>query len=44
MQKVLITGATGNVGLEVIKALHQLPYQIRMVAGRANSPSLTGGM
>ena len=36
MQKVLITGATGNVGLEVIKALHQLPHQRSIVAGVRN--------
>ena len=33
MKKVLITGATGNVGFEVIKSLHQLEHQFEIVAG-----------
>jgi uncharacterized protein YbjT (DUF2867 family) len=33
MKKVLITGATGNVGLEVIKALENIPHNLSIFAG-----------
>ena len=33
MKKVLITGATGNVGLEVIKALENIPHDLSVFAG-----------
>ena len=33
MKKVLITGATGNVGLEVIKALQHIDHQLDVFAG-----------
>lgn len=33
MIKVLITGATGNVGIEVISALDKLDYQLEIYAG-----------
>ncbi len=33
MIKVLITGATGNVGIEVIAALHKLNHQLEIYAG-----------
>ena len=31
--KILITGATGNIGLSVIKSLNKLPHQLEIVAG-----------
>ena len=33
MVKVLITAATGNVGIEVIKALYQIDHQLHLFAG-----------
>lgn len=36
MTKVLITGATGNVGLEVIKALQNMHHQLGFYAGVRN--------
>lgn len=33
MQKILITGATGTVGLETIKAFHELGMRVDLVAG-----------
>lgn len=33
MTKVLITGATGNVGMEVVKALQQMPQGLQLYAG-----------
>ncbi|WP_128545442.1 NmrA family NAD(P)-binding protein [Larkinella soli] len=36
MAGVLITGATGNVGLEVIRALEPLPHSYRVLAGVRN--------
>lgn len=33
MTKILITGATGNVGIEVIKSLHLLDHQLDISAG-----------
>ena len=33
MTKVLITGATGNVGIEVIKALQKIDHQLNIFAG-----------
>ena len=33
MTKVLITGATGNVGTEVIKSLHNIHHQLDLYAG-----------
>jgi len=33
MTKVLITGATGNVGLEVIRALQKIGHQLDLYAG-----------
>ncbi|MCY7352002.1 MAG: NmrA family NAD(P)-binding protein [Cytophagaceae bacterium] len=33
MKRILITGATGNVGLEVIKSLHELDHSFEVVAG-----------
>jgi len=33
MKKVLVTGATGNVGIEVINALHKLDHQLEIYAG-----------
>ena len=33
MLRILITGATGNVGKEVINALHQLPVPLDIIAG-----------
>ena len=33
MKKVLITGATGNVGLEVIKSLEKIPHDLLIFAG-----------
>ncbi len=33
MKKVLVTGATGNVGVEVINALHKLDPQLEIYAG-----------
>jgi nucleoside-diphosphate-sugar epimerase len=33
MTNILITGATGNVGIEVITALKQIMYPITMCAG-----------
>ncbi len=37
MTKVLITGATGNVGTEVIKALQNIDHQLNIYAGVRNS-------
>ncbi len=36
MKKILITGATGNVGLEVIKALQKLDHPFEIYAGTRN--------
>jgi len=36
MTKVLITGATGNVGIEVIKSLHNLNHHLDLYAGLRN--------
>ena len=36
MRRVLITGATGNVGIEVIKALQQINHQLDLYAGVRN--------
>ena len=36
MTKVLITGATGNVGMEVIKSLHVIDHQLDIYAGVRN--------
>ena len=36
MQRILITGATGNVGLEVIKSLSTLNADLKVVAGVRN--------
>jgi NADPH:quinone reductase-like Zn-dependent oxidoreductase len=33
MKKVLITGATGNVGMAVIKSLDSLPNNLQIIAG-----------
>ena len=33
MKKVLITGATGNVGIEVLCALKKLDHQLEIYAG-----------
>lgn len=33
MGKVLITGATGNVGMEVIKALQSMTHTLHIYAG-----------
>jgi len=33
MTKVLITGATGNVGIEVVSALKKLEHQLHIIAG-----------
>ena len=33
MKKILITGATGNVGFEVIKSLNKIPHTLQIVAG-----------
>jgi len=33
MTKVLITGATGNVGIEVLSALKKLDHQLEIYAG-----------
>jgi uncharacterized protein YbjT (DUF2867 family) len=33
MKKVLITGATGNVGMAVIKSLSKMPHTLQIVAG-----------
>ncbi|HKL36466.1 MAG TPA: hypothetical protein VJ899_09275 [Salegentibacter sp.] len=33
MRKLLITGATGNVGLEILSALHKLKPQLSVFAG-----------
>lgn len=33
MSRILITGATGNVGMEVIKALHRMPHSHTVQAG-----------
>ncbi len=33
MKKVLITGATGNVGMAVIKSLEKLPNNLQIIAG-----------
>jgi short-subunit dehydrogenase len=33
MTKVLITGATGNVGMEVIKSLQNINHQLDLYAG-----------
>jgi uncharacterized protein YbjT (DUF2867 family) len=37
MGKVLITGATGNVGIEVIKSLQNIDHQLDIYAGVRNS-------
>jgi len=37
MAKVLITGATGNIGLEVLSALQKLDHQLEIFAGVRNS-------
>ena len=47
MKKILITGATGNVGLETVKALHKLDqFDYKIVAGvrspRADRAKLAG--
>lgn len=36
MTKVLITGATGNVGIEVLAALKKLDHQLEIIAGVRN--------
>jgi len=36
MKNILITGATGNVGVEVIKSLHKLHYTFKIYAGVFN--------
>jgi len=36
MTKVLITGATGNVGIEVLTALRKLDHQLEIIAGVRN--------
>ena len=33
MKKVLITGATGNVGMAVIKSLSKMPHTLQIIAG-----------
>jgi uncharacterized protein YbjT (DUF2867 family) len=33
MKNIFITGATGNVGMEVIKALHNIPHEMNVFAG-----------
>jgi uncharacterized protein YbjT (DUF2867 family) len=33
MKKVLITGATGNVGMAVIKSLNKIPHALHIIAG-----------
>jgi uncharacterized protein YbjT (DUF2867 family) len=44
--KILITGATGNVGLAVLRALQATPANLQVLAGVRNlhedSPKLTG--
>lgn len=37
MKKVLVTGATGNVGLAVIKSLNKIPHTLQIVAGIRDS-------
>lgn len=37
MTKVLVTGATGNVGMEVIKSLQNIDHQLDIYAGVRNS-------
>jgi uncharacterized protein YbjT (DUF2867 family) len=37
MTKILITGATGNVGIEVIKSLQNIDHQLDIYAGVRNS-------
>lgn len=39
MPKVLVTGATGNVGIEVLKALKKLDHQLEIIAGVRNIES-----
>lgn len=39
MTKVLITGATGNVGIEVLNALKKLDHRLEIVAGVRNTAS-----
>ena len=36
MQKLFITGASGNVGISVLKALHTIKHQLSLVAGVQN--------
>ena len=36
MKKILITGATGNVGMEVIKSLDNLHHNFEIYAGVFN--------
>ncbi len=36
MTKILITGATGNVGTEVIKSLQNIDHQLDIYAGVRN--------
>jgi short-subunit dehydrogenase len=33
MKKIFITGATGNVGMELIKALYTIPNDLMITAG-----------
>ncbi len=37
MQKILITGATGNIGIEVIHWLYKLPTKHKVIAGVRNT-------
>ena len=39
MKNVLITGATGNVGLEVIKSLENISHKLNIFAGVRNIES-----
>ena len=42
MKNVLITGATGNVGLEVIKSLENISHELNIFAGVRNVAKETG--
>lgn len=37
MKKILITGATGNVGIEVLRSLKNLDHQLDVIAAIRNT-------